>query len=307
MTYSILGRDSTTGQLGVAVQSRYFGAGRVVPFIDAGVGVIASQAFANPVYGHEGLRLLREGLDPQTILERLVAQDAESSRRQVAVMNALGHTAVHTGRDCVAAAGHAIGTDCCAQGNMLSQPTVWRAMVQAFEVTTGDLVDRLLAAMDAAEREGGDLRGRQAAALVVATGTPSGLARRDVEIDVRIDDHPDPVRELRRLADAARAHVRANRAMERILANDAAAALVDLDACCAAHPEEATFLFRRALALLALDRRGEARDMLSRAQAIHPGWGELLLRFADAKVIPARRDDLQALLRSCDQPMGDER
>jgi uncharacterized Ntn-hydrolase superfamily protein len=262
------------------------------------VGVIASQAVANPAYGHDGLRLLREGLHPQTILERLVAQDPGASRRQVAVMDAQGHTAVHTGRDCVAAAGHAIGAECSAQGNMLAGPTVWPAMVQAFEaMTTGDLVDRLLAALDAAEREGGDLRGRQSAGLVVATGAASGLPRRDIEIDVRVDDHPDPVRELRRLADAARAHLRANRAMERLLANDPVAALVDLDACCAAHPDEATFLFRRALALLALDRRSEARDVMRGAQAIHPGWGELLLRFADAKVISTRREDLEALLR----------
>jgi hypothetical protein len=179
---------------------------------------------------------------------------------------------------------------------MLTRETVWPAMVRAFEHTAGDLVDRLLAALDAAEREGGDLRGRQAAGLVVANGTPTGAPRRDIAIDVRVDDHVDPVGEVRRLAHLARAHVRANRAMERILANEPAAALEDLDACCVAYPEEPFFLFRRAIGLLALHRFDEAREMLRQARAIHPAWPELLLRFADAGVIPVRREELAALV-----------
>ena len=296
MTYSILGRDPATGELGIAVQSRYFGAGRVVPFIEAGVGAVASQAFSHPMYGHSGLRLLREGLDPRKTLDRLVAEDAGSAQRQVAVMDASGRMAAHTGAGCVAAAGHAFGDNCCAQGNMLARATSWPAMVHAFETTAGDLVDRLLAALDAAEREGGDLRGRQAAGVVVANATASGVPRRDIPIDVRVDDHPDPVGEVRRLAHLARAQVRSNRAMERVLANEPAAALGELDACCAAYPHEPMFLFRRALALLALRRFDEAREMMHRARAVHPGWGELLLRFADAGVIPARREDLLALV-----------
>jgi uncharacterized Ntn-hydrolase superfamily protein len=301
MTYSIVARDAASGELGIAVQSRYFGAGRVVPWIEAGVGVIASQAFANPMYGHEGLRLLREGLDPQAALDKLVAKDPSESRRQVAIMNAAGRVAVHTGRQCVAAAGHAVGASCSAQGNMLARDTVWKAMVGAFEHASGTLADRLLAAMDAAECEGGDLRGRQAAGLVVVSGTPSGVVRRDVLIDVRVDDHAEPLDELRRLARHAQAHVRANRAMEHILAGEMDAALSDLEVCCADVPEEPTFHFRRALALLSLQRLAEARDALQQAVAIHPGWGELLLRFADAGLTAMPREQLVELLGAQDR------
>jgi uncharacterized Ntn-hydrolase superfamily protein len=301
VTYSIVARDAPSGELGIAVQSRYFGAGRVVPWIEAGVGVIASQAFANPMYGHEGLRLLREGLDPQAALDKLIAQDPSESRRQVAIMDAAGRVTVHTGRQCVAAAGHAIGANCSAQGNMLARDTVWKAMVDAFEQANGTLAERLLAAMEGAEREGGDLRGRQAAGLIVVSGTPSGVARRDVLMDVRVDDHAEPVEELRRLARHAQAHLRANRAMERILAGEMDAALPDLEMCCAEVPEEPTFHFRRALALLSLQRLTEARDALQRAVAIHPGWGELLLRFADVGLTPVPREPLVALLGALDE------
>jgi uncharacterized Ntn-hydrolase superfamily protein len=292
LTYSIVARDPETGELGVAVQSRYFAAGRVVPWIEPGVGVVASQAFANPMYGHEGLRLLRAGQAPAAILRELVSRDAGAARRQVAILDLQGRAAVHTGTGCVAAAGHAVGTHCAAQGNMLASSNVWPAMVEAFEDACGAIADRLLAAMDAAEREGGDLRGRQAAALLVAAGQPSGVARLDLHVDVRVDDHPDPVGEVRRLVHFARANARANRAMEKLLAGDLASALTDLDACLAVYPDEPLFHFRRALALLQLGRREEARAALQRARDVHPGWGELLLRFADAGIVPVSRDVL---------------
>lgn len=296
MTYSIVAHDPQTGELGVAVQSRYFAAGRVVPWIEAGVGVIASQAFANAMYGHEGLRLLRAGQAPAAILGELVSRDAGASRRQVAMLDVQGRAAVHTGAGCVAAAGHAVGAHCAAQGNMLASSRVWPAMVEAFEGTRGAMADRLLSAMDAAEREGGDLRGRQAAGLLVAAGKPSGVARLDLCVDIRVDDHPDPVGEVRRLVHFARANERANRAMEKIQAGDFASALTDLDACIATHPDEPVFHFRRTLALLALDRPEEARAALHTARAAHPGWAELLLRFADAGIVPLSRDALAPIV-----------
>jgi uncharacterized Ntn-hydrolase superfamily protein len=149
MTYSIVARDPTTSELGIAVQSRYFAAGRVVPWIEAGVGAIASQAFASPVYGHEGLRLLRLGLAPDAALDKLLSEDAGLAQRQVGMIDAQGRIAVHTGENCVAAAGHAIGTHCSAQAIMMARDTVWHSMVRAFESAPGDLADRLVAAMEA--------------------------------------------------------------------------------------------------------------------------------------------------------------
>jgi uncharacterized Ntn-hydrolase superfamily protein len=296
MTYSIVARDPSTGELGIAVQSRYFAVGRHVPWIEAGVGVVASQAFASPTYGHEGLRQLRAGEDPGVVLEKLLSEDPGQAHRQVAILDAHGRAAVHTGTGCVPAAGHSIGVDCCAQANMMARDTVWPAMVQAFESAEGEMADRLLAAVDAAEREGGDVRGKQAAALIVVSGKPSGIPRLDHTVDLRVDDHPDPVGEIRRLLNYFRAHQRANQAAGKASAGDLTGALADLDACCAAFPNDPEFLGRRALMLLPLGRTEEAREALRRAQAVHPGGNELLLRFADAGVIPVRRQMLEPLL-----------
>jgi uncharacterized Ntn-hydrolase superfamily protein len=298
MTCSIIARDPATGELGIAVQSRYFAVGRIVPWIEAGVGAVVSQSFANPVYGHETLRLLRSGLEPQHALKKLLSEDPGEAMRQVAILDAQGRIAEHTGTQCVPAAGHAAGANCCAQANMMAKNTIWNAMVQAFENASGELADRLLAAMEAAEREGGDVRGRQAASLIVVSGKPSGISRLDHSVDLRVDDHPDPVAEIKRLLRYSRAHERANRAINKAVANDLSAALADLDVCCESYPNEPEFLIRRVLVLIPLGRIGEALQTLRQAYAIHPGWSELLLRFADAKVIPIRREMLEPLVAS---------
>jgi hypothetical protein len=193
-------------------------------------------------------------------------------------------------------AGHAIGKNCCAQANMMARNTVWEAMVHAFERTAGEMADRLLAALDAAEGEGGDIRGKQAASLIVVAGRPSEVPRLDHVVDLRVDDHPDPVAELRRLLAYSRAHRRANRATGKAVANDLAGALADLDACVEAYPGDTEFLCRRAMVLLPLGRIAEAREMLRRAHMIYPGVSELLLRLADAGVFPIRRAQLEPLV-----------
>jgi uncharacterized Ntn-hydrolase superfamily protein len=296
MTYSIVARNPQTGELGIAVQSRFFAAGRLVPWIESGVGAIASQSFVNPVYGPEGLRLLHAGLSPQDTLDKLVSEDADAAIRQVAILDGHGRVAVHTGASCVAAAGHATGMQCSAQANMMAHDTVWQAMIDAFERASGDLAERLLEALQAAERAGGDLRGRQAAALIVVSGQPSTAPGGDRRVDLRIDDHPDPVGEIKRLLSYARAHQRANQSAEKISAGDFSGALADLDACCAAYPDEPEFLTRRALLLLAFGRMDEAHEMAQRAYAIHPGWAEYLLRFADARITPIPREPVERLV-----------
>jgi uncharacterized Ntn-hydrolase superfamily protein len=302
MTYSIIGRDPDTGELGIAVQSRYFAVGCAVPWIEAGVGVIASQAFTNPVYGQEGLRLLRSGLQPQEVLGRLLREDEGQAVRQVAIVDAHGRTALHTGTQCVAAAGHSTGSNCCAQANMMAKDTVWEAMVQAFERGVGRLADRLVAAMEAAEREGGDLRGKQSASLFVVSGPSASAVPQDRFLDLRVDDHWDLVAEIKRLLSYARSRQRADQAVQKAMAQDVSGALADLDVCCGEYPKEPEFLFRRSVVLLLLGRIPEAREMLQAAQAIHPGWSELLLRFADAGVIPTRREMLEPLVSGLAPP-----
>ncbi len=196
MTYSIVARDAETGELGVAVQSRAFRSGGAVPFAIPGVGVVASQAFSERSYGPLGLELLGAGKTPQQALAELTAADPLSEVRQVAVLAADGSVAVHTGSHCIPAAGHRIGDGVSAQANCVEAPAVWESMVDAFSAAKGPLTHRLLAALDAAEEAGGDWRGRQAAGILVVAAE---AAPWETVCDLRVDDHPEPLEELRRL------------------------------------------------------------------------------------------------------------
>ena len=202
MTYSIVARDAETGELGVAVQSRAFRTGGEVLGIIAGVGAIATQSFTERSYGQLGLELLRAGKTPAEALAGLVAADADAAVRQVGIVDAEGRTAAHTGADCIPEAGHLTGDGYSVQANIMRSADVWPAMAEAFEAATGPLAGRLLAALDAAETAGGDWRGQQAAGLLVvpASGRPWERVS-----DLRVDDHPAPLVELRRLLDVEEA------------------------------------------------------------------------------------------------------
>ena len=197
MTYSIVGRDEASGELGVAVQSRAFGVG-ICAWARPGVGAVATQSFTEKGYGPRGLDLLAAGESPSDALAQLVAADEQRDFRQVAFLSADGRNAAHTGAACVPDCGHVGRPGVSAQGNMLASPAVWHAAADTFEETDGTLAERLLAALDAAEDAGGDFRGREAAALVVVSGDPEEQPWERV-FDVRVDNHPQPLAELRRL------------------------------------------------------------------------------------------------------------
>ena len=198
MTYSIVALDRESGELGVGIQSRAFRSGAVVPWALPGVGAVATQAFSEKSYGPLGLELMRAGKTPEQALAGLAAADPLAANRQVSMLAADGTAAVHTGDSCIPAAGHRIGEGVTAQANCVESPQVWESMVDAFVGAEGSLQRRLLDALDAAEVSGGDWRGRQAAGILVvpATGQPW-----DTVCDVRVDDHQDPLGELRRLLD----------------------------------------------------------------------------------------------------------
>jgi uncharacterized Ntn-hydrolase superfamily protein len=211
MTYSIVARDAETGELGVAVQSRAFNTGAACGWAEAGVGAIATQSFTERRYGPRGLALLAEGRDPREALDELLAADEGREVRQVAFVATSGATAAHTGADCVPHAGHLSDRNVSVQGNMLRSPEVWPAMRKAFDTTPGTLAERLLAALDAAEAAGGDYRGRQAAGLVVVAAERDEQPSVDRVFDLRVDDHEEPLRELRRLHRLAAGYRRRNR------------------------------------------------------------------------------------------------
>jgi uncharacterized Ntn-hydrolase superfamily protein len=286
VTYSIIGRDHGSGEVGIAVQSRWFHAGQDLAWIEPGVGAVCTQAIIEPAYGLRGLRLLRDGRTAEEALAELTAADEGRDVRQVAIADADGRYAQHTGAGCVAAAGHAAGTDCCAQGNMLASATCWGAMIEAFEETEGDLTDRLLAALDAAEREGGDARGRQAARILVRPAQATGVPWQDRVIDLQVVDHSDPVPELRRLVNVKRAYDHLGKAFDLVGRGDVAGAV---DEAAAAHelaPADDQITFWRASFLGGAGRNEEATQAWLEATSAHPGWPEFLNRCVDAGLAP---------------------
>jgi uncharacterized Ntn-hydrolase superfamily protein len=202
MTYSIVARDPETGRFGVAVQSHYLGVGPVVPWLEAGVGAVATQASVNISYGPLGLELLSAGRSADEVVAALIASDPQAQVRQLGVVDASGRAAAHTGKDCIPACGHLVGEGFTVQGNLLERDTCWPAMAAAYRSALGEgapFVERLLRAMEAAEGEGGDVRGRQSAALMIVSGDLQQAAWRGRLMDMRIEDHLDPVPELRRI------------------------------------------------------------------------------------------------------------
>jgi uncharacterized Ntn-hydrolase superfamily protein len=296
MTYSLVARDPDTGALGVAVQSHYFCVGPVVCWAEAGVGAVATQALVEAAYGPRGLALMGKGSSAPAALHSLLAEDEGEAVRQVAMLDVHARVAVHTGGRCIAEAGHAIGEAACAQANMMRGPGVPEAMLGAYRAAQGLLAERMLAALDAAEAAGGDLRGRQSAALLIAAAAPGGGPPAERPIDVRVDDHPEPLGELRRLLRLRRAYDHQTRGEELVEAGDLPAALQELEAARSADPENAEIAFWCGVALSAAGRVDEGRVLLNRAYAAGEGWAALLERLPAAGLLPDDPDLLSRLL-----------
>ncbi|SYZ72165.1 conserved exported hypothetical protein [Candidatus Zixiibacteriota bacterium] len=204
-TFSIVCYDSATGEFGAAVQSHYFKVADVI-WLEPGIGAVATQSLVDFAYGPLGLDMMKNGKSAKEALVGLLASDSNNAVRQVAMIDKNGVIATHTGSKCIAEAGHLIGKNYSVQANLMLKNTVWGAMAKAFEATPGDLADKMMAALDAAQAEGGDIRGMQSAAMVVVSGKPTGMSWKDRLIDIRVDDSPQPLTELRRLLNISRAY-----------------------------------------------------------------------------------------------------
>lgn len=198
-TFSIVAFDSSNGDLGVAVQSKFIAVGAVVPWAKAGVGAIATQAWGNVSFGPRGLRMLEEGLSAPETLQKLLADDTRPEVRQVAIVDSKGRTAAYTGKECMEWAGHATGSDYSCQGNILASRKVVESMAKTYEETQGDLIEKLLASLSAGQAAGGDRRGQQSAALLVVREKGGYEGFSDRYVDLRVDEHATPVEELRRI------------------------------------------------------------------------------------------------------------
>jgi uncharacterized Ntn-hydrolase superfamily protein len=288
VTYSILARDPETGEMGVATQSQAFAVGSSVPFALPGHGVVASQSMGEPMYGEIGLDLLRGGFTAAEALTALTSVDPHPERRQVGVVDVDGGFAVHTGAGCVEAAGHRVGEQCAALANMVAAPSVWEAMVESFESSTGPLAQRLLTALHAAEDEGGDFRGRRSAAVTVVRATTTGRPWHDTVVDLRVDDSPDPVSDLEELVHKRRRYQDVVRAFEQALDGDPVTADRELEALRPQdpHAEPDQVLWRAVVAALA-GREQAAAAMLADLQGCAPAFVEAARRFGPAGLVPS--------------------
>jgi uncharacterized Ntn-hydrolase superfamily protein len=285
-TYSIVARDPRTGELGVAVQSHWFSVGAVVPWAEAGVGAVATQSFVDPSYGKLGLELMKAGRGAPEALAGLLAADSASQVRQVAMVDASGRVAAHTGDKCITAAGHGVGEGFSVQANMMEKDTVWPAMAKAYQETKGDLAERMLAALEAAEAQGGDIRGKQSAAIIVVSGQPTGRSWVDRKFDLRVEDHPVPLKELRRLVTLQRAYNLMNEGDLAIERKDTEAALKAYSAAEALAPGNAEMVFWHAVSLINVGKVDDALPLLQKTYKMDPRWKELLKRLPKSGLLP---------------------
>jgi uncharacterized Ntn-hydrolase superfamily protein len=285
-TYSIVARDPATGELGVAVQSHWFSVGSVVPWAEAGVGAVATQSFVDPSYGKLGLDLMRASKSAPEALRTLLAGDDGREVRQVAMIDAQGRVMAHTGAKCIQAAGHIVGKDYSVQANLMLNDKVWPAMSRAFEATQGDLAERMMAALEAAEAAGGDIRGKQSAALIVVSGKPTGRPWADRIFDLRVDDSPEPLKELRRLLTLHRAYNHMNAGDLAVEKQDNEAALREYEAAAKLAPDNAEMVYWHAVALVNMGRVDESLPLFRRVFAMDENWVTLTPRLPKSGLLP---------------------
>ena len=313
-TFSIVARDPKSGEIGVAVQSHWFAVGQIVPWAESGVGAVATQSFVDPSYGKLGLDLLRAGKAAPDALRGLLASDPSCDVRQVAIIDVHGDVATFTGSHNIQAAGGVaggggapaavpcgsgggsltIGRDFSAQANLMSNDRIWPAMAKAYGEANGDLADRLLAALDAAQAAGGDIRGRQSAALIVVRGMPTGKPWLDRIFDLRVDDNPEPLQELRRLVALQRAYNHMNAGDLATEHHDNEGALREYSAAEAIAANTpgvpasryAEMIYWHAVALVNMQRVDESLPLFAKAFQLQPSWRELTSRLPAAGLLP---------------------
>ena len=293
-TYSIVARDPVTGEMGVAVQSHWFSVGSVVSWAEAGVGAVATQSLVDPAYGPLGLELMRAGRAAPDALTGLLVGDAGRDVRQVAMIDADGRVAAYTGNKCIAAAGQVVDEEhqFSVQANLMTDDTIWAAMAQAYRASDGDLVDRLVAALEAAQSAGGDIRGRQSAALVIVAAESTGKPWVDRRFDLRIEDHPTPVEELKRLVRLQRAYLHMNAGDLAIEHADFVTASREYAAAEKLAPDIVEIPFWHAVTLAAGGRVDASLPIFRSVFAREPFWADLVPRLVPAEILP---DDAELL------------
>lgn len=296
-TYSIVALDPVTGELGGGAQSHWFNVSVGLLWAEPGVGAVVSQSFLDPAYGAEGIKHMRQGKAPQQILDHLVAQDEGRDLRQLAMIDAQGRVANFTGKNAISEHCEISGDNYSVQANLMWKPGVCQAMSKAFESTSGDLAGKIMAALDAAEAAGGDIRGRQSAALLVLDGQKGTPDYKAQKFNLRVDDSPRPLGELRRLLSVARAYRLMEAADEYLAAGDMKGALKSYREAMAAAPDNHEILFWTAVTLANEGSMEEAEPLFARAFELWPRWRELVPRLPKSELLLDDKELIQRILQ----------
>ena len=295
-TYSIVAVDPETGEIGAAVQSHWYSVGSIVIWGEAGVGAVATQSFVNVSYGPRALELLKQGYTPEEAVEILTKYDDGRAFRQLGIVNAEGMSASYTGESCIADAGHIAKKNYAIQANMMLKNTVWGAMEKAFTKTRGPLAERLVAALEAAEAEGGDIRGKQSAAILVVNGKSTGKIWEDRPIDLRIEDHPEPIKEIRRLLKMYRAYEHMNDGDVAIEHNDIDGALREYGSAQKMFPDNLEMKYWTAVSLVNAKRMDEALPLFAEVFKGDANWRTLTTRLIPNGLLQVSETELQQIL-----------
>lgn len=299
-TYSIIAIDPETGDMGVAVQSHWFSVGSLVIWGEAGVGVVATQSFINVSFGTRGLEMLKKGFNPQQAIDSLIASDPGKDVRQLAILDKNGDVAVYTGKNCIQFAGHIKGKGYFVQANLMASDKVWPAMSKAFENTKAPIAERLMAALKVAENEGGDIRGKQAAAMLVVRAKPTGNIWEDRLVDLRIADHENPIKELERLLKVHRAYEHMNNGDLAMEHGNSELANKEYTAANKLMPESEEMKFWQAVTLANKNKMEEALKLFKVIFKKNQNWKILTPRIADAKLLKVSKKDMEKIMK-CDK------
>ena len=296
-TYSIVARDTVTGEMGVAVQSHWFSVGSLVAWGKAGVGVVATQSFVNPSFGPRGLSLLENGLTPKLAVKTLLEIDEGRDVRQLAILDVNGLVDAYTGKNCIEAAGQIIGDNFSVQANMMEKNTVWSAMAEAFKNSKGSLAERMLIAMEAAQNEGGDIRGKQSVAILVVKGKSTGNSWEDKVVDLRVEDSQDPLKEMRRLLTIHSAYEYMNKGDLAIEHNNFKLAKEHYKNAQKLNPDNLEMKYWYAVTLANNGELVEAKTILKEVFKQNSNWKELTSRLIKAKLLLVSDVQLQEILK----------
>jgi uncharacterized Ntn-hydrolase superfamily protein len=295
-TFSIVARDPETGEMGVAVQSHWFSVGSIVSWAEAGVGAIATQSFVNVSFGPRGLELLKQGKTAQEVLKILIDSDEGRDLRQLAIIDVKGNVAAYTGKNCIPDAGHIIGENFSVQANMMLNDKVWPAMEQAFKQSKGHLAERMIAALEAAQQAGGDIRGKQSAAILVVKGQSTGKVWEDRLIDLRVEDNPEPIKEIKRLLKVFRAYEYMNAGDLAIEKNDIQGALKDYGTAEQMFPDNLEMKYWHAVSLANVGMVNESLPIFKAIFQKDQNWLILTRRLPAVGLLTVNEKDLQRIL-----------